>query len=388
MWICLISVFPYLWLEMVYGIASFQLVPQYPTINGSVTLNIMGIMENIGDFTWYKGSKPDIPYGILSFIYPNSPIILRGPLFNDRFSAFNNGSLRIKDLRATDGGNYTVQLKKTFENLTVSLIVYESVTKPIIIAFTTQLKENEVFTLLCTTEHAMTIRWTRNGAGIPSGSILFRDNRTLTFPNVKRGDAGEYRCEAQNLVSASTSDPYPVTVAYGPDMVHITSGRLHVNPGSSITLICSADSVPPPEYQWKHNGTDLKEKTNKYIISNAAPEDEGLYTCVVRNPVTLGTAIDSAYVNVTTDIAVGTSGLSPIIIAGVVCGTAVSIVVILGVTYLLNKMYITPLGAAQRGKQDESEIYENVADLPPKMNDSFYADLQYKSENVYNIIIR
>ncbi|XP_073511455.1 cell adhesion molecule CEACAM6-like [Phyllobates terribilis] len=388
MWIWMISVFPYLWLEMVYGRGRIQLIPHYPTINGSVTLNVMGITENIGDFTWYNGSKPELPNRILRFLSPNSPIILKGPLYNDRFSVFNNGSLQIKQLLITDGGNYTVQIKKTSENLTVSLIVYELVTNPRIIAFTTLPKENEVFALICTTVHAMTIRWTRNDSGIPSGSKLFRDNKTLAFSSVKREDAGEYRCEAQNLVSTSTSDPYTLTVAYGPDMVHI-NGRLNVSSGSSITLTCSADSVPPPEYQWKLNGSDLQEKTSKYDISNAAPEDEGLYTCVVRNPVTLGTATDSSYVNVTADITIGSSGSSPIIIAGVVCGATLSVVVLFSVTYLLYRMHIIPLSEAQRGKQEQSEIYENMVDLPSEqMNDPFYMDLQYKAENVYTIIIR
>ncbi|CAJ0928379.1 unnamed protein product [Ranitomeya imitator] len=164
----------------------------------------------------------------------------------------------------------------------------EPVTKPRITAPTAQPKENESFALTCNTVHATTIRWTRNGASVPSGAKLSGDNKTLTFSNVKRGDAGEYRCEARNLVSTNMSDPYTLTVAYGPDKAQI-EGAAFVRPGSSITLTCSADSVPTPEYQWKRNSTDIQEKTSKYTISKAAPEDEGLYTCVVKNPVTLRT---------------------------------------------------------------------------------------------------
>ncbi|XP_071969842.1 cell adhesion molecule CEACAM16-like isoform X3 [Engystomops pustulosus] len=287
-------------LDVTSGSPSLQLIPQYPVINGSVTMTVTGITGNIVRITWYKGPNTDAPYFILtSFPGGGLPTVF-GPQHNARISALNNGSLHIKDLQLTDRGNYIakIQTDKTQLDLPVMLEVYEPVTKPKITASSTSPKENDSLSLTCDTSRAMRRIWTRRGASISSEATLSGENRTLSFRSVGRGDSGEYQCEAENLVSKESSDPYTVTVAYGPDNVRI-EGTVYVKPGSSITFTCSADSLPPPEYEWKVNGTTVQEKTNKYRISEVIPEDEGTYTCVVRNAVTLRTAAASVYLNVT-----------------------------------------------------------------------------------------
>ncbi|XP_077115961.1 cell adhesion molecule CEACAM8-like isoform X2 [Ranitomeya variabilis] len=379
----LISVLLVITMDVTSGQISIRLIPQYPVTSGSITLSITGINAKLELVAWYKGADKTHQNQILTYVPGNSPpILVPGLLHNDRISVINNGSLHIKDLCVTDGGNYIVAalaLTSALE-LNVNLTVYEGVTKPRITASLTQLKEKESFTLTCNltcnTVQATTIRWTRNGASVPSGAKLSGDSKTLTFSSVKRGDAGEYRCEAQNLVS----DLYPVTVAYGPDKVQMESASF-VRPGSSITLTCSADSVPPPEYQWKLNGTDIQEKSSKYAISNAAPEDEGLYTCVAKNTVTLRTATDSVYVNVTAEYIEDENSTGLII--GLTIGAILGGVLIIIISvFLYRKILTKKKNESSENRKDHVNVYENVTATQPK-EESSYMGLQFRTENTY-----
>ncbi|XP_066465499.1 carcinoembryonic antigen-related cell adhesion molecule 7-like [Eleutherodactylus coqui] len=273
--------------DVTSGQRSIQLIPQYPVINGAVTLRVTGITEEIVGFSWFKGPNTNAQYQILSDIPGSSLPPVNGPQYNPRITAFSNGSLQIKDLQITDGGNYTVKIQtvRAAQDINVNLTVYEPVTKPKITGPTTQPKENDTVTLTCDTSKTTTITWTRRGAHIFSEAKLSGDNKTLTFSSVKRADSGEYRCEAQNLISKESSDPYRVSVAYGPDKAQI-QGESLVGLGSSITLTCSADSEPDPEYQWGFNGKVLEQKINKYgkIIKNLV--NQSPFSCCC-NTITL-----------------------------------------------------------------------------------------------------
>ncbi|XP_075695104.1 cell adhesion molecule CEACAM8-like [Rhinoderma darwinii] len=349
-------------LEVTSAMWNIQPIPQYPVINGSVTLSLTGITSRIVGFSWYKGPDSNYEYYILAYLAGTSPEIISGPLHNTKnFTVFSNGSLHISDLQITDGGIYIVRLLTLTQadEINVTLTVYELVTKPKITASITQLKENNIFTLTCDTSRATTITWTRRGTSISSESKLSGDNKTLTFPSVQREDSGEYKCEAQNLASKDFSDPYTVTVAYGPNKA-VIEGTGYVRPGSSIILTCSADSFPPPEYQWKVNDTVLEEKTNKYDKSNAKTEDQGIYTCVVRNPVTLRTATATVYVNVTAEFmnevnenSIGLGlGLAFAIILAVV-------LVIIGSVCLYRKFVTKRRNESSENREEPIPIYEN-----------------------------
>ncbi|XP_063798599.1 carcinoembryonic antigen-related cell adhesion molecule 8-like isoform X2 [Pseudophryne corroboree] len=289
-----------LWMDLTSGMVNIQLIPQYPVIGESVTLGVTGVTGRVASIIWHKGPNTNKEYLILTYL-PNDPSpLLPGPLYVSRARPFPDGSLLITDLHITDTDNYIVkvQTEKTQEQASVTLTVYERVSKPKVSASTSQPKENDTFTLTCDTRNAERILWSRNSVSLPSGPILSADNRTVTFSRVTRGDSGDYRCEAENPASRSISDPYTVTISYGPENVQIT-GKLYVNFGSDISLSCSADSVPPADYQWRFKDGDLNPKQNTLLIHNASSDKQGTYSCVVTNAETRLTVTTSVFVNVT-----------------------------------------------------------------------------------------
>ncbi|XP_073513825.1 cell adhesion molecule CEACAM1-like [Phyllobates terribilis] len=355
----LITVLLVLMVDVTSGQISIQPIPQYPVINGSVTLSVTGITDKLEIVTWYKGSNVTPPYQILAFVPGINPTLVAGSLYNDRISVFNNGSLHIKGLRLTDGGNYivAVQMETPAQDVFVNLTVYDPVTKPKITASITQPKENDPFTLRCDTSNDTNISWTMRDINISSKTKLSEDNRTLMFSSVKRENSGEYRCEARNIANKDVSDPYTVTVVYGPDEIQI-EGTKFVKPGSPFTLTCSADSFPPPEYQWKLNGSDLQEKTSKYNISNAAPEDQGLYTCVARNPVTNHSANGSVYVIVTAALKCeATTGVILALTFGLILSVVLNIISNL---YLKRKLLTKRRNETSEHRHEYNTVYQNV----------------------------
>ncbi|XP_073513818.1 uncharacterized protein [Phyllobates terribilis] len=128
----LIIVLLILTMDVTSGQISIQPIPQYPVINGSVTLSLTGITDKIEAVIWYKGPNRSPQYEILVYVPGINRTLVGRPLYNDRISVFNNGSLHIKDLRLTDGGNYkvTAPTLTSANNVDVTLTVY-GYTEPI-----------------------------------------------------------------------------------------------------------------------------------------------------------------------------------------------------------------------------------------------------------------
>ncbi|XP_063798600.1 carcinoembryonic antigen-related cell adhesion molecule 8-like isoform X3 [Pseudophryne corroboree] len=323
-----------LWMDLTSGMVNIQLIPQYPVIGESVTLGVTGVTGRVASIIWHKGPNTNKEYLILTYL-PNDPSpLLPGPLYVSRARPFPDGSLLITDLHITDTDNYIVkvQTEKTQEQASVTLTVYERVSKPKVSASTSQPKENDTFTLTCDTRNAERILWSRNSVSLPSGPILSADNRTVTFSRVTRGDSGDYRCEAENPASRSISDPYTVTISYGPENVQIT-GKLYVNFGSDISLSCSADSVPPADYQWRFKDGDLNPKQNTLLIHNASSDKQGTYSCVVTNAETRLTVTTSVFVNVTAEAA-NNGGMDKGHIIGIVVACLLLVALVAAMLYL------------------------------------------------------
>eukprot|EP00079_Xenopus_tropicalis_P037446 XP_017951217.1 PREDICTED: carcinoembryonic antigen-related cell adhesion molecule 8-like [Xenopus tropicalis] len=340
------------WMDGAHGIG-VQLIPQYPVVNQSVTLSVTGVTGTIRQFSWYKGSSTDTNNNIFNVI-PSANSVTPGAQYFLRANWFPNGSLQISGLVPTDQGNYTVLIvtAESVTQATVSLPVYEPVTASGISTDNKEPQENHPVTLTCSANNAEQILWGKNGVPLPPGLTLSADNRTLTFPRISRSDTGQYRCEASNAISKIISDPYTLTVNYGPEYLKI-KGKLQVTSGNSISLECSADSVPAPTYQWKFNGTNLESQTNPLYTQQATPESAGNYTCIGTNSVTKLSRETSVYVSVNDN--------SAAITVAIICGSILGIVLISGIMALLYRKCLLPLrGQSGDRGEDPSQIYYNI----------------------------
>lgn len=181
---------------------------QYPVIGGSITLSVIGITGRIRYFIWYKGLNTNNDHTILTYI-PGDKSPDPGPLYNSRMTPLLDGSLQISKLNRTDEGNYTVKIQADQQSdIRAHLKIYD-MAKPTITASTSLPMENDAVTLTCTSTNADRIVWSR----VPSGATLSSDNRTISFLSINHMNSGDYQCEAENLVSKKTSDPYTLTVA-------------------------------------------------------------------------------------------------------------------------------------------------------------------------------
>ncbi|KAE8593637.1 hypothetical protein XENTR_v10019236 [Xenopus tropicalis] len=373
------------WMDGAHGIGD-QLIPQYPVVSQSVTLSVTGVTGTIRQFTWYKGSSADTNNQIFSVI-PSANSVTEGPQYFPRANWFPNGSLQISGLVPTDQGNYTVQLvtAESRAQHTVSLPVYEPVTASGISTDNKEPQENQPVTLTCSANNAEQILWGKNGVPLPPGLSLSADNRTLTFPRISRSDTGQYRCEASNAVSKIISDPYTLTVNYGPEKLRI-AGPLQVTSGNPLLIECSADSVPTPTYQWKFNGTNLAIQSNILYILQATPESAGNYTCIGTNSVTKLSRETSVYVSV--NDYESHSGNPAAIIVAIICGSILGIVLISGIMALLYRKYVLPLrGQSGDRGEDPSRIYDNIpntAAAHPAKEEGPYMGLQRPSQDTYS----
>ncbi|XP_077312903.1 cell adhesion molecule CEACAM16-like isoform X2 [Lithobates pipiens] len=241
-------------------------------------------------------------------------------------------------------------------------------------------KENDTVTLTCTSTNAEWIEWSR----VPYGAMLSPDNRTVTFSRIKRSNSGDYRCQAGNPVTMENSDSITITVAYGPENVIIKTRRS----ANLILLKCSSDSVPPATYHWRLNGTDIKKEQNELQVAQKVAEIEGTYTCVANNSLTQLTAMDSIYVNVTTESIDSTDQTSSNVTIAAGIGIVIAVLLLILVTvlaYLFAKHRQhkqQPDSTNNASSSPEGPVYENVQ----ATQESHYEQLTHKDRAVYSTL--
>lgn len=201
--------------------------------------------------------------------------------------------LNIVGVLRNNSGNYTCQaynnMTGRYTSLTTAMQVIEPVSKPIITSdISYPVENNDTVTLTCTATGDIThVGWI-----LPNDVLLDNedikaslDNVSLSLSAVQRSDSGLYRCQVWSVINNETSDPFSLTISYGPDSVRISAegDQEFFTLGSNLTLSCSADSVPAAEYNWLLNGRELEESSREFTIINMTRQDLGNYTCHVYN---------------------------------------------------------------------------------------------------------
>ncbi|KAM5132218.1 sialic acid-binding Ig-like lectin 16 [Mantella aurantiaca] len=168
--------------------------------------------------------------------------------------------------------------------------------------------EGKSETIICTVDSnpQSTITWYKEDKAlneIPSGNSL-----TYIVNNANLSDAGIYRCSANNTLS-TTNRSIAIIVYYAPRPPQIIcfmpkdcridgNKTIHIKEGSSLSLRCSAKSLPAATLSWLNPGNPKNiSLADKILFPNILHSDDGLYTCQANN--TYGSSNASVTIKVT-----------------------------------------------------------------------------------------
>ncbi|KAG8507039.1 Carcinoembryonic antigen-related cell adhesion molecule 20, partial [Galemys pyrenaicus] len=114
----------------------------------------------------------------------------------------------------------------------------------------------------------------------------------------------------------------------GPDRVDITKGAasevvsvVAVEPNTSLTLRCWAESQPAPKYHWTSEHSTAVYPGEQLVIEALAREHQGAYNCIVLNPLT--------HLAQSASVLVRVLGPESSLSAGSLAGIAIGILVII-----------------------------------------------------------
>ncbi|XP_035272714.1 B-cell receptor CD22-like isoform X3 [Anguilla anguilla] len=140
----------------------------------------------------------------------------------------------------------------------------------------------------------------RTKVAVPSNGQS--DGRDLRFWRISAGDAGEYTCQAKNIISAEKSTALRVDVLYGPTGLTMSMDH-EAREYSLVTIHCSVESFPlseltltwaPPssdrlsdlsQHPKRLQGKSTVQSTRTSLAAsfNASVEHAGRYTCRASN---------------------------------------------------------------------------------------------------------
>ena len=136
--------------------------------------------------------------------------------------------------------------------------------------------------------------WVKNGEPLDPGSskrIRQTETGNLVIRDVEKSDAGEYFCQAENMVGTRTSDVARLSVHIKPSFL-ADPEDVTAREGDDVSLHCEVGGEPKPRITWtKEDGklltraTSGGEKGEELRIKRVEPGDEGVYYCRADNPV-------------------------------------------------------------------------------------------------------
>ncbi|XP_028399386.1 peroxidasin homolog [Dendronephthya gigantea] len=194
-------------------------------------------------------------------------------------------ALSFRNVMRKDTGTYECVAKSHYtDRKSIEIIVHY---KPIITAITIAPKTVGV---------GGTVNITCEFNGLPepnikiekSGSDTVFRSKMHTIEDVKKDDAGEYVCVANNSIG-SDSKSATLIVTVKPAVTVSCSSQVIVKEGDNFTCVCTEQgSNPPATVTWYKDGKQISNQRRErqtLSISNIEKKDSGTYRCEAKNLV-------------------------------------------------------------------------------------------------------
>jgi Tol biopolymer transport system component len=195
-----------------------------------------------------------------------------------------NPVLTLTNVQLTQAGNYAVLVTNAYGSvlssnafLAIGGIPPGISTQPT--NWTTFVGGIASFSVTATGSLPLNYQWNFNGANI-SGAT----NPTLTLTNVQPAQAGNYAVLVTNAFGSIFSSNAKLTVLALAPSINIQPTNQMVFVAGSVTFSVTAGGIPPLNYQWNLNGTNLAGATNSTLtLTNVQWNQAGNYAVLVTN---------------------------------------------------------------------------------------------------------
>ncbi|EEB12183.1 down syndrome cell adhesion molecule, putative, partial [Pediculus humanus corporis] len=240
------------------------------------------------DYKWFKNEKEQF-----------LPLI-----FNERINELAPGLLLISKIKLDDKGKYVCMANNSAgkDSVQINLVV----TAPLSVHIQPQIQivdvNNEaVFECVIGGFPLSQISWFHDGKLLTkSKRHKFKENfDKLYIKPVEKQDRGMYQCFVSNEWEMVQSAAEIQLGDTSPELISWFSEKT-LQPGSSISLKCSATGSPPPHFSWSLDGFPVPDSSRfivgQYIttsdnvithlnITRTEEEDGGEYKCTAKNSV-------------------------------------------------------------------------------------------------------
>ncbi|TDH11465.1 hypothetical protein EPR50_G00061150 [Perca flavescens] len=159
-------------------------------------------------------------------------------------------------------------------------------------------KQLEKMTLTCNVKRSnpppSTYSWFKDGKAVHQ-----KQTQQYVFERIQPENGGSYTCSATNTLGTGTSQPLLITVEYGPRKTSISYVDKKVKVGSVLTLHCTTDANPAPNYySWYRYDMKKPIDSSKWTSKNSVDNvlyvykveraDEACYMCNATNTINTG----------------------------------------------------------------------------------------------------
>uniref|UniRef100_A0A182S9F0 Ig-like domain-containing protein n=1 Tax=Anopheles maculatus TaxID=74869 RepID=A0A182S9F0_9DIPT len=218
-------------------------------------------------------------------------------LIERNFEQSNVLSLRLLNVTTGDTGNYTCFAKNSIgEDRKTIFVRVTPLHKPkmrLLPKHTTAMEGEPFIALRCileqTADSAAKIHWIHNAKPLTMAS----GKSYLELFDIDKSHAGSYACYADIGGQRVSSEQSTVAVEYAPK-ISVPSVTLVKEYETEVTLECTIDAMPAPDFQWYYQTLDqadtpqLYESTDSTISFRMTPERSGLYVCEGKNTYGFG----------------------------------------------------------------------------------------------------